>query len=138
MHYSEKLVFIVKRSNWPIKTISQWVIVAFYISAGINHFRDPGFYYPLIPDYLPFPAFINYFSGIVEVLMGLGFGFRLTRKASSYLTILMLIAFIPSHIYFITEGGCVGEGLCVPTWVAWTRLCLIHPLFMIWAWFHRN
>ena len=52
--------------------------------------------------------------------------------------ILILIAFIPSHIYFITEGGCMSDSLCVPVWVAWVRLIFIHQLLIYWAWSVRK
>ena len=43
---------------------------AFFVIAGLNHFRDPGFYLPLIPDYLPFPEVLNVLSGVLEVVLG--------------------------------------------------------------------
>ncbi len=105
----------------------------FYITAGINHFRDPEFYYPLIPDYLPYHYSINVLSGIVEIALGVAIFFVKTRRIASYCIILMLIAFIPSHIYFIQIGGCADYGLCVPAWIAWVRLIIIHPLLIWWA-----
>lgn len=111
---------------------------AFYLVAGINHFIDPSSYYPLIPGYLPFPEFINIFSGIVEVALALGLLFPKYRKISSWAIILMLIAFIPSHIYFIQVGSCIPDGLCVPEWIGWVRLIVIHPLLIGWAFIYTK
>jgi uncharacterized membrane protein len=61
----------------------------------------------------------------------------LTRKWAAYGIIAMLIAFIPSHIYFIQINSCAGQ-LCVPTWLGWARLLLIHPLLLFWAWSNRK
>lgn len=121
-----------------LKSVSLWLLVIFFIVAGINHFRDPEFYYPLIPNYLPFHGVINISSGVFEVLFGIGIIFKFTRRYAAYGILLMLIAFIPSHLYFIEIGGCVPNGLCVPLWLAWLRLLLIHPLFMLWVWRHRT
>lgn len=121
-----------------MKKVSRVLIVAFYIFAGFNHFRDPGFYLPLIPDYFPYPEFINIAAGVIEILLGIGFAIQKTRKISAYLTIAMLVAFIPSHWYFIELGGCVSDGLCVPAWVAWVRLIIIHPLLILWAYSNRK
>lgn len=121
-----------------LKRISFYGLVGFYLIAGANHFIDPEFYYPLIPDYLPWPRAINIISGLGEIILAMGLLFKPTRKISVYLIIAMLIAFLPSHIYFIQLGGCVHEGLCVPVWAMWVRLLVIHPVLMLWAWWHRH
>lgn len=105
----------------------------FYIFAGANHFFNPHFYYPLIPEYFLYPKVINITSGLVEILFGIGVLLSKYRKIASWGIILMLVAFIPSHIYFIQIGGCIQEGLCVPKWVAWIRLIIAHPLLIFWA-----
>ena len=111
-----------------------WILLSlFYIAAGLNHFRDPEFYMPLIPEYFPFPQQINIVSGVVEILLGILIIPVKTRKFAAFAIILMLLAFIPSHIYFIQVDGCAGK-LCVPLWVAWVRLIIIHPLLLLWAW----
>ncbi|MEO1052381.1 MAG: hypothetical protein AAFX87_17235 [Bacteroidota bacterium] len=120
------------------RKVSLVLIVLFYLAAGLNHFRDPGFYLPLIPDYLPYPNAINIISGIAEMLLGLGLVFRQSRKVSAYLIIAMLVAFIPSHVYFIQIGSCTSGGLCVPEWIGWIRLIVVHPLLIWWAWVHRK
>lgn len=120
------------------KQISFILLVAFYLFAGFNHFRTPDFYYPLIPPYFKYIYEINVLSGFLEVLLGLGLTFKKTRRVSAYGIILMLLAFVPAHIYFIQEGGCMSEGLCVSAWVAWIRLIVIHPLLIFWVWKHRK
>ena len=106
----------------------------FYFVAGVNHFVHPEFYLPLIPKYLPLHEEINVVAGIVEVLFGLGLLFTKSRRLAAYGIMLMLIAFIPSHVFFIDIGGCVEDGLCAPLWVGWVRLVLVHPLLILWAW----
>ena len=77
-------------------------------------------------------------SGVFEVILAIGVATSKFRKIAAILIIFMLIAFIPSHVYFIQEGACIAEGsLCTPLWVAWIRLFPIHPLFMWWAWYVR-
>jgi uncharacterized membrane protein len=119
-----------------VKIALRWLLIVFYFVAGVNHFLNPAFYLPLIPSYLPNPEILNLASGVVEILLAMGVATTKYRKASVILIILMLIAFIPSHVYFIQEGACMGEpSLCTPLWVAWIRLFPIHPLFMLWAWY---
>lgn len=117
----------------------RWLLIIFYFLAGVNHFIHPEFYLPLIPWYLPEPELINWISGVLEIVFAIGVAFPKTRKASIILIILMLIAFIPSHVFFIQEGACINElTLCTPMWVAWLRLIVIHPIFIWWAWFVRE
>lgn len=121
-----------------VPQISLVVLVGFYLFAGFNHFRDPDFYYPLIPPYFQYIYEINVLAGVIEVLLALGLSFKQTRRLSAYGIVLMLLAFVPAHTYFIQEGGCMSEGLCVPAWVAWVRLIVIHPLLIFWVWKHRE
>lgn len=118
------------------KRISLVILAGFYFLAGVNHFINPDFYLPLIPPYLPYPEAINYISGGLESLFGL---LLLSPKYGNQAArgiIFLLVLFIPSHVYFIMAGCCVENGLCVPNWVGWLRLILIHPLLIGWAWWH--
>ena len=117
------------KSKWSVR-----VLVIFYFAGGINHFINPEFYLPLIPPIFPRPELINILSGVAEIALAIGMIFSKTRKLASFLIIIMLVAFIPSHVYFIQIGSCVNDGLCVQQWVGWIRLVLIHPLLIYWAW----
>lgn len=121
-----------------LKRFSLYLISGFYIMAGLNHFVDPGFYYPLIPPAFPEPETINVLAGITEIALGIGFFSPKTRKYSALGVIGLLLAFIPSHVYFIQIGSCIDNGLCVPQWGGWLRLILIHPLLILWAFWHRS
>ena len=127
-----------RRVNSAVRASSLFLQIIFYIIAGVNHFLNPSFYLDLIPEYFVFPKLINYLSGSLEILFGIGLAFQATRKFAAYSIIAMLVAFIPSHVYFIQIGGCVAGGLCVPLWIGWVRLLIIHPLLIYWAWRHRN
>jgi uncharacterized membrane protein len=122
-----------------LKRIGLYIQSAFYVFAGVNHFVNPQFYFPLIPDYLvELDAFINAFAGTAEVAFGIQLLFQKTRKRAATALVILLIAFIPSHVYFIQIGSCVEGGLCVPSWVGWLRLVVIHPLVLYWAWIYRK
>ncbi len=109
-----------------------------YILAGINHFVNPDFYLPLIPDYFPNQTLFNYASGAGEILAGITVLIPSTRKFGCNAILFLLIAFLPAHIYFIQKGGCLSESLCVPVWVAWVRLIVIHPILLYWAYTCRT
>ena len=50
--HSDQMAFDV------VRKISFYLLVGFYLFAGINHFLDPDFYYPLIPPYFKFPDWV--------------------------------------------------------------------------------
>ena len=124
------------------KNIQKFLIYSmgyFYLIAGVNHFVTPDFYLPLIPPFFSNPEFINILSGIAEILLGLGVLYLPTRKRAAWGIFGMLLCFIPSHVYFIQLGSCIEGGLCVPEWVGWVRLMVIHPILLLWSfWVSKN
>ncbi len=121
-----------------MKKIAFILLVIFYLVAGANHFINPSFYSGLIPPYLPLHNTINIVSGIAEILLALLLIPPKTRRAAVTGIIILLVCFIPAHIYFIQINSCIPDGLCVPEWLGWVRLLLIHPLLMAWAWWCRK
>lgn len=105
----------------------------FFLFAGANHFANPEFYLPLIPDYLPSPALLNVLSGLIEVALGVLLFVPRFTKLAAYGIMVFLVILIPSHIYFIQIGSCIEGGLCIPEWFAWVRLLIIQPMFILWA-----
>jgi uncharacterized membrane protein len=133
MHMQNSFVYIPRNlREWSLA-----LIVIAYFAAGLSHFRMPGFYYPLIPDYLGNKEWLNALSGLAEMLLAIGLVFSKSRRWAAWGIIALLIAFLPAHIWFIQKGGCLDpNGLCVPVWVAWVRLLVVHPLLIFWVWKH--
>lgn len=129
---------MLKAGNLKIKRIGFYALIVFYLLAGINHFIMPAFYFPLIPPSFQFISEINLISGGTEIVLALGLCWSSSRKIAAAGIVLLLLAFLPSHLHFIDVGGCLSESLCVPLWVAWVRLIVIHPLLIIWAYRYRN
>jgi uncharacterized membrane protein len=114
---------------------SLYLLSLFYLLAGTNHFLVPDFYARMVPPYLPAPHFLVYLSGALEILMGILVLFRKSRRYASLGIILLLISFVPVHIYLIqTRGEPIGISLLF----AWIRVP-VQGLFICWAWYHyRN
>ena len=121
-----------------LKKYARYFLIGFYIIAGSNHLLNPQMYTELIPDYLPYHTLINYGSGLLEITLALGVAFAKTRYYAAIGIILMLLLFIPSHLFFIKNGSCVEGILCVAPWVAWFRLVVFHSLLMYWVWLVRK
>jgi uncharacterized membrane protein len=116
-----------------LKKIALWGFAGFFLIAGVNHFLMPKFYFPLIPDYLPAHGFINVFSGLLEIAFAIMLLIKQTRKMAGWGIAILMVLFVPSHIYFIQIGSCVEDGLCVEPWIAWVRLILVQPIFIVLA-----
>ncbi len=122
-----------------MKQVARYILIAFYVFAGINHFWHAQFYYPIIPPYFqPWAYQLNFIVGLAEISLAVMMAFAFSRKLAATGIIVMLIAFIPTHIYFIQIGSCVPNGLCVPAWIGWARLLIIHPILIAWAWWYRQ
>lgn len=116
-----------------IKNISLILMTVFYLVAGINHFLHPDNYYALIPPYFPFHQFINIASGAAEIIFGGLLIFSSSRKAGAFGIVVLLILFIPAHIYMIQKGGCMSVQVCIPAWLAWVRLFPLQFVLIAWA-----
>ena len=122
-----------------MKKMIRFALIGFYLFAGINHFINPNFYKPLLPLYLrDWSIAINYISGISEITLGLLMLFPRTRKLAAYGIIVMLIAFVPAHIFMIQIGSFSLGSFEMTPMIGWVRLLIIHPLLMYWAWSCRR
>lgn len=116
-----------------LKKINLAAFCIFYFGAGCNHFWHPVTYLKIIPPYFPYKQAINYASGILEISCSLLMLFSSTARYGMYLTVFLLIAFIPAHIYLIQLSGCVSPDFCFPAWIAWLRLFPFQFVLMWWA-----
>jgi uncharacterized membrane protein len=106
-----------------------------YPLLGANHFINPDFYSVMFPPWLADYAFeLNLLAGIAEIVLGLNLFLPQFRALAAKGIILMLIAFLPVHVYMIQAGGCLSPMVCLPLWLAWVRLVVMHPILMLSAW----
>lgn len=122
--------------------IGWWLLGLFYVFAGWNHFRDPGFYVPMIPPFLPAPRELVELSGVAELGLGLaalvlGTHVPRLRRWIAWGVIALLVAVFPANLYIAFENVPIGgraEGLGVMNWV---RLPF-QFLFIGWAWIYTR
>lgn len=118
------------------KKISLFLLILFYLLAGINHFRNPGSYYRIIPPYIPYPVLANILAGCFELLFGMGLIFSKTRPLAAWGIILMMLAFLPVHISMIGDAPLKLGDLLVTPLIAWIRLVVLQPFLILWAWWY--
>lgn len=77
----------------------KWLFGILFILAGLNHFRNPGFYVKIMPPYLPWHPQAVLWSGVFEVLLG---GLLLVPRTSNWAAwglIALLIAVFPANLH---------------------------------------
>lgn len=114
-----------------MKKAALWLLAVFFVLAGLNHFRDPGFYLAMMPPLLPAPKALNVISGVAELLGGVGVLLPRTRRLAGYGLIALLVAVFPANIYAALQGQL--EGLSAAPWTLWARLPF-QGLFIYWVW----
>ena len=118
-----------------VKQILFFFLIFFYLFAGYNHFASPSFYLPIIPPYLvTWAKEINILSGIAEIILALLLIPTTTRALAVKGIIIMLIAFIPSHVYFIQKGNFTLGSFRITPLLSFVRLLVGQPLLILWAW----
>jgi uncharacterized membrane protein len=119
------------------KRASLWLMGAFYVFAGINHFRNPDFYLPMMPSYLPAHAELVFLSGVAEVLLGVAVVIPRTRRLAAWGIVALLIAVFPANLNMAIHDIPVGgrtEGLGIWNWV---RLPM-QAVLIAWAWWYTR
>jgi len=111
--------------------IDRILLVLLYVAAGINHFVHPQFYIQIMPPYLPAAAALVAISGVVEIVLGLLLLPVRTRRWAAYGIALMLVAFLPVHIYMLQPSYRELHPGITPL-LAWLRL-LLQPVLILWV-----
>ena len=114
------------------RAISRWILAAFFIAAGANHFRDPGFYLPTIPAWLPWHQELVDLSGGAEIIGGIAVLAPATRRAAGWGLIALLIAVFPANLHMALNPDLYPT---IPPVALWGRLPL-QAVLIAWAyWF---
>jgi uncharacterized membrane protein len=70
-----------------------------FILVGISHFRNPQIFVEITPPFLPFPLFLVYLTGAMEIAGGIGIIHPASRVLAGRLLVLFLIAVFPANLY---------------------------------------
>jgi len=119
------------------KTVSVWLMGAFYVIAGLNHFRAPEFYLPIMPPYLPWHSELILLSGVAEVMIGVGLLVPRARVLAAWGAIALLVAVYPANIHQALADVPIGNPPHSVGALRWIRLPLQFVL-MAWAYWHTR
>ncbi len=113
-----------------MEVILLYAMSAIYILAGLNHFRRPQFYMPMMPPYIPAHKTMILVCGIAEVVFGVLLLWPATRAFAAWGIVAMLIVFFSVHIYMFQERETVFK--VVPNFIIIARLPL-QLVLIYWA-----
>ena len=110
----------------------QYLIGILFVLAGMNHFRKPKIYERIMPPYIPAHSSMVMLSGIAEMILGFMIMNKNTQTAAAWGLIIMLLVFIPVHIYMLQNEKAAMK---LPKWALIIRLPLQFGL-IYWAYLY--
>ena len=116
-----------------MKAINVYVMGFLYIYLGIKHFTNIDFYYPYMPNFIPFHKELIIASGFAEIILGLGVFFKRFRNFCLWSIILMLIVFMTVHLNMLVPANSLGNPLSLLIFRIFLQFGLIY-----WAWRNIN
>lgn len=112
-----------------------YFMIFVYAVAGVLHLVIAEKYLWLMPPWLPYPLFLIYMSGVVEIALAILLLSEKTRKISSWLIIAMLV------VYFFVIHGVQSLNYCESDNKKFI-LSVIRLLFQFvlirWAWLYTR
>ncbi|MDB9527667.1 hypothetical protein PN498_16850 [Oscillatoria sp. CS-180] len=116
-----------------IRTAGCIAFAALFIFTGISHCALAKGMVQMLPAWVPGRYPILYITGIIEIVLGLGFLRPSVRRLSGLLTLAFLIAVFPSNIYAALNSVDFGGNVNGPDYLFF-RVPL--QLFLLWwVWF---
>ncbi|WNZ59596.1 MULTISPECIES: DoxX family protein [Myxococcus] len=115
-----------------MKLVLLYVLALLMVGAGLNHFRAPRMYERIMPPYLPFHGPLVFWSGVAEVLLGVGLVIPQTSPLAARGLIALFIAVLPANLYMAQHPERFRK---IPPALLWLRLPL-QAVLILWAWWY--
>lgn len=114
--------------------INTIIIGSLFIVIGIYHFVNPSFFLKIMPDYIPYHKAMVFWSGVAEILGGIGIMIPQTKIYAGWGLIVLLIAVFPANIDMFLKAY-QKHGMTIYTWLTLLRLPLQFVLmyWVFWA-----
>lgn len=101
-----------------------------YTLAGLNHFRDPGFYLRMMPPYLPWHEALVAISGVIEIALGGALLSARLRPWAGLGIVALLVAVFPANLQMAMHPEDFSD---IPLFALYLRLPVQAGL-IAWAW----
>ncbi|MGD1920293.1 MAG: DoxX family protein [Pleurocapsa sp.] len=102
------------------------------VLAGSSHFFADGVYLKIYPPFLPYPATMVYFTGVAEILGGIGLLIPRVSRVAAWGFVLLYIAVYPANINMAVNNIHI-DNIPDGNWFQAIRLPFQFVL-IAWAW----
>ena len=128
-----KSVIPLRNGYEAMRTGMRWLMIVFYFGAGIVHIRSPQSFFPIVPDWVPFPSEVILLTGVAEIAGAIGLAVPSLRWWAGAGLAVYAVAVFPANIKHALDGIEIagshqGLGYHIP------RL-LFQPVLVWWALF---
>ena len=86
----------------------RWLMVAFYLAAGILHLRSPEGFLPIVPGWVPYPRETVLLTGVAELAGAAGMLVPRLRHAAGVGLALYALCVFPANIKHAVDGVVLG------------------------------
>lgn len=111
----------------PLRMRAGMAVVLLF--TGTDHLVNTWRYLPMMPDAVPWPREIVLFTGLCEMLGGMGLLWHRTRRLAGMMLAIFFVCVLPANIKAAWQGIQI-LGLEAPSWVYWARI----PLQAVVVW----
>ncbi len=75
------------------------IVFLWFFGGGIAHFIVEDFFVSIVPPWVPFPVFVVYLSGVIEILLALALLVKSYRPMAGWGLIALTLAVTPANVH---------------------------------------
>lgn len=113
------------------RELAVFAMSIFLVFFGISHFFLINEMILMIPNIFPYPSFIVYATGVIEIILAIGLIIPKTRRLSGIFIVFYFIAVFPANVVKAMSDIDI-QGTFNSSTMSWVRL-LFQPIFILWA-----
>lgn len=115
-----------------IRAAGCMAIAAMFLFAGGSHFGLADGMVLMLPSWVPYRYLIIYVTGVIELILGVGFLWPLTRQLTGILSLLFLLCVFPANVYAAMNSVAFGGNVYGPRYLVFRIPLQIFLMGWIW------
>ncbi|GAA0379705.1 hypothetical protein [Bacillus horti] len=128
------VLFLLKRAGYTQRSnreLANYSMAFFLVFFGLSHFYKKSELMMILPSWVPFPEFVVYVTGVIEIVFAIGLLFERTRRVTGVLVALFFVAILPANVHKAINDLEIS-GAMSSTFLSWVRL-FFQPIFIVWV-----
>lgn len=116
-----------------LRLVLRWLLMAFYLFAGVAHVRSPEFFMRIVPYWVPWPHETVIVTGVCEIAGALGLAVPRLRRIAGVMLALYAVCVWPANMKHAIDYAHSGAGTL--GWLYHVPRLLLQPVVVWWALF---